>query len=554
MENDQVAGQPEKVYPLSETELVIALSSAIGTNISLVIDEFMNQLREFSYEPYLIKISKEILMPRLYAERTSTPTLLANAMMDEGNDLRKDSKDGAILASAAIDKINNIRREKSANPRVPQQLKKTAFIISSLKHPDEVGRLRETYGSVFFLVAVNETRESRLQYLNKAKNLGHEDAVKLVDRDAGESDQMGQQTRRVFELADIHMSLNPPTNDEAEAAKDAEQKQAKKKAYLKAQVTRVLDLMFGNPFLTPTIDEYAMFVAYASSLRSADLGRQVGAAIVNQNEEIVATGANDVPRFGGGQYWPDPETFEDAVNGRDYMRGFDANKREHTRIIDEILDLFEYKTPEETLWKDTFRQKLLGSSIKYLTEYTRAVHAEMAAILACARNGISLQGATLYCSTFPCHNCAKHIVHAGLKRVVYIEPYPKSKTLDLYEDSVTITKQGNRVRFDEFVGVGPRRFFDFFSLQLSSGRCIMRKKEDEDGATGIADGGAAEWKRMSARLRFQTTALSYIEKETVESLKWAQAKGSIDQNEQQNKIDVNSIKEEQLDGGQNSKA
>ena len=506
-------------YQLASSELVIALSSAIGTDISLVIDEMAQQLQEFSYEAKVIKISHEILLPLLTSEQKSSSTKLANAMMDKGNQLRTESNDGAILASAAINQIDSIRLEKSKNHNDREQLPKTAFIISSLKHPGEVSRLRETYGNVFFLVAVNESETSRLKYLNEKKNLGHNDAVALVKRDEGERDQLGQHTRSVFELADIHLSLNAP-GDKTDI-----------NIYLKAQITRMLDLIFGNPFITPTLDEYAMFVAYASGLRSADLGRQVGAAIVDPSGEIIATGANDVPRFGGGQYWPNPVTFEDTPNGRDYkriyedketheiIRGYDANKREHIRIVEEILDMFEYKQETaEHEWKASFRDKLLGSSIKYLTEYTRAVHAEMAAILACARNGISLQNSTLYCSTFPCHNCAKHIVHAGLRRVVYIEPYPKSKTLELYDDSVTITGADEKVRFEEFVGIGPRRFFDLFSLQLGSGRRIIRKQEDEGGA---ANGSASRWERSNARLRFQATALSYIEKEIVEAAKWS---------------------------------
>lgn len=503
---------------LANTEIVIALSSAIGTNSALVIEEFVSQLAEFSYEAIQVKLSDRILAPMLLPDQMKPPVIRANAMMDLGNKLRTESGDGAILASAAIDIIQKIRKEKSKNPDDPEQMQRTAFIISSLKHPDEVVRLRETYGNVFFLIAISENEGSRLDYLNKKKNLGHSDALTLIERDEGENDKLGQQTRSVFELADIHISLNNPHENTPD------------NSYLKSQVTRVLNLMFGHPFITPTIDEYAMFVAYASSLRSADLGRQVGAVITNPYGEIIATGANDVPKYGGGQYWPDSNTYIDSPEGRDYRRslinkqtdieivGYDANKREHIRIVEEILDMFEYKTSEDgTRWKEDFQKKLLASSIKYLTEYARAVHAEMAAIIACSRNGISLQDSTLYCTTFPCHNCAKHIVHAGLKRVVYIEPYPKSKTLDLFNDTVSIGRESGKVSFEEFIGVGPRRFFDFFSLQLSTGRRIIRKEEDNGGP---ADGRAVKWDRSHARLRFQATALSYIEKEAVESAKW----------------------------------
>ncbi len=496
-------------YELASSELVIALSSAIGTDTSLIVSELERQLKEFSYKVSEIRISRKVLEPLLKPEQKNSPVNRANAMMDLGNKLRTDSNDGAILASAAIDQIHSLRAKESSDGKELPQLPRTAFIISGLKHPDEAVRFRETYGNVFFLVAINENEQRRLDHLNKEKNIGYGDAKKLIQRDEGESDRLGQHTRGVFELADIHLSLNGAGGEE------------KLKSYLNAQISRMLNLMFGNPFITPTFDEYAMFVAYASGLRSADLGRQVGAAIASPWGEIIATGANDVPKFDGGQYWPDPDTFQDRENGRDYMRGYDANKREHKRIAEEILDMFDVKKLEDKeQWEKEFRRRLLGSSIKYLTEYGRAVHAEMAAILACSRSGISLQGATLYCSTFPCHNCAKHIIHAGIHRVVYIEPYPKSKTLELYNDSVSIGKEAEKVHFDEFVGVGPRRFFDLFSLQLSSGRSIIRKKEDAEGNGEIADGSVCNWQRKDARLRFQVTALSYIEKEDVEALKW----------------------------------
>src|SRR5690349_8629760 len=48
------------------------------------------------------------------------------------------------------------------------------------------------------------------------------------------------------------------------------------------------------------------------------------------------------------------------------------------------------------------------------------------------------KGATLFCTTFPCHMCARLIIASGVKAVVLIEPYPKSKTHDLYSDSVEV--------------------------------------------------------------------------------------------------------------------
>src|SRR3974377_740241 len=72
---------------------------------------------------------------------------------------------------------------------------------------------------------------------------------------------------------------------------------------------------------------------------------------------------------------------------------------------------------------DTKRQakaiEALGASeFLNLIEFSRAVHAEMEAIISVARTGkAGLMGGTIFSTTFPCHNCARHIVAAGIKRV-----------------------------------------------------------------------------------------------------------------------------------------
>lgn len=53
----------------------------------------------------------------------------------------------------------------------------------------------------------------------------------------------------------------------------------------------------------------------------------------------------------------------------------------------------------------------------------RTVHAEMNAILQCARNGHAMDGATIYVTHFPCINCMKSLAQAGVKRIVYQHDY-----------------------------------------------------------------------------------------------------------------------------------
>jgi deoxycytidylate deaminase len=152
---------------------------------------------------------------------------------------------------------------------------------------------------------------------------------------------------------------------------------------------------------------------------------------------------------------------------------------------------------------------LKDTGILNITEYGRAVHAEMEAILSAARNGVSIRGGTLYSTTYPCHNCAKHIVAAGIVKVKYVEPYPKSYATKLHNDSINSTGDvgKNKVNFEAFVGIGPRKFVDLFSVSLSSGRKLIRK----------SNGKLIEWSRTNAELRLPISPFSYLESENSSS-------------------------------------
>ncbi len=68
-------------------------------------------------------------------------------------------------------------------------------------------------------------------------------------------------------------------------------------------------------------------------------------------------------------------------------------------------------------------------------ELCYAVHAEQNAIIQAARLGIVLEGATLYCTHQPCVICAKMIINAGIKRIVYKEGYPDDFSMELLTEA-----------------------------------------------------------------------------------------------------------------------
>jgi len=61
----------------------------------------------------------------------------------------------------------------------------------------------------------------------------------------------------------------------------------------------------------------------------------------------------------------------------------------------------------------------------------RTVHAELNALLQCALHGASSRGCTLYVTSFPCLDCAKAMVQAGVVRVIYRDAYPDPFAADV---------------------------------------------------------------------------------------------------------------------------
>lgn len=442
---------------------MFGLVAATGTNLEEPIRRLSEILTRYDYEPITLHLTQllqeHVLEPGSVTWRSEAERI--ERWMDAGDQFRERSNQRDAMAMLAVLGIHEHRRPTGARPQ--------AFLLRQLKHPDEVGALRRIYGDRFFAISLSSTHRERLSYLQEQYGIEGAIAERLMRRD--EDDELkyfGQRTRDAFELGDVFLRFdagNPNAmRDEAE---------------------RFLDLVFGNPKLSPRLHEHAMYLAYSASLRSVDLSRQVGASLLNTHGDIVALGANDVPCAGGGQYWPG------SGDRRDHAVGYDSNNRQKLVIA---RDVFERLHPDLEDDRDAFASflKQIGGSLLFdITEYGRAVHAEMEALMSCARTGTSTRGGRLFSTTFPCHNCAKHIVGAGIVEVQYVEAYPKSKATPLYRDQIywDETALGNdasgKVVFKHYVGIGPRRYLDLFSLALGSGQRVKRKGDDGNLASWI---------------------------------------------------------------------
>jgi dCMP deaminase len=136
----------------------------------------------------------------------------------------------------------------------------------------------------------------------------------------------------------------------------------------------------------PSLDEYFIEIAFVVGKRATCLRNNVGAVIV-RDKRILTTGYNGAP-IG----------------------------MEHCLEIGCIRN-----------------QENIPSGTRH--EKCRAVHSEQNAIIQAAIHGVSISGSTIYCTHQPCVLCAKMIINANIKRVVYATHYPDEDSLNFFKEA-----------------------------------------------------------------------------------------------------------------------
>lgn len=488
------------IQGISHPELVIGIAGPIGIDIDAINQAIADSLISVDYDDIQIRITdeiKEITSSVKVPKRTDYNSIIRYKMAHATAICRKHN-DQAFLMRIAIDAIQRERLKlvettpKAAKSKVRPKMKPTisvvrvpqrvAYVVRQIKRPQEVQLLREVYGKQFVLVSAYGAEPHRKaileEKLRRSMSLGTKSARisaladELIQTDADESDDnFGQHMRDAFHLADVSV-------DGIEKGPMAE------------KMTRFFNAFFGLNDIAPTKEEYGMYAAKSASLRSSDLSRQVGAAVFTSAGEMLTQGCNEVPRAMGGTYW-DNET----PDYRDIKLGTDPNDTMKSEVIRDLLErLVEAKLMTSSvqgsaadLVKRLTQAKgpnnkgsgagcLRGAMVTDLTEYGRVVHAEMSAICDAARNGVQLKGAILFCTTFPCHNCTKHIIASGIKSVIFMEPYPKSKAKELHEHEIEIERPSiDKVSFIPFLGIAPYRYRDIFQKGSRKSAGVAKK-------------------------------------------------------------------------------
>ena len=446
-------------------DLVIGFVGPIGTAWEPVIRAFEDSFCRFDYDTttvHLVSLLDNLEFKSLGSLPSRDSKDYYKERMNAGDAFRAATGSGASLAALAIREIEEYRSKRTKDS------KPVAYLLRSCKHPDEVELLRQVYGNAFSLVGVASTADERRKTLSDSISLFDDDlslqANQLISRDASDSAnrEFGQNVRDTYARADVFV----PGGAGVDTSGD---------------VDRYIDSIFGFPFLTPLPHEEGMWFAQGAALRSGAPARQVGVALIPQIGTPVIAGMNDVPKPGGGQYWEG-----DSPDHRDFRAGYDSNPNYIRGVVQELFERLseadwlvdELKGQSGPMLVDRASETdaagnsiLGGARVSALIEFTRCLHAEQAAIVNAARAGVSTQGAILYSTTFPCHECAKMIIGAGIVEVHYIEPYPKSLVDRLYRHLIDTSPLantarglvGNRVPFYQFLGIAPRHYSRAFS-------------------------------------------------------------------------------------------
>lgn len=518
-------------------ELFFAVVGHVGSGTSEIAETLKTLLEDPElegghYETTILKARLEIIdwarAQRYEVPDTTKNTLAAvTRMQDLGDLMRRETGDHSAVARALVRRIRAIRGERtgidsSVEGAVKPDGTRRAYILDSLRHPAEVELLRAIYQEAYVLIGVvcdESVRETRIT--NKYDDCGHGKALPFMKRDMKAPEKHGQKVGDTFHLSDFFVDNT--------ASRFVGTKKISNPAWTVIEdLNRLVRLVSHSRVVRPTADETAMFHAYGAQMRSACLSRQVGAALIDADGNLVSTGTNEVPKAGGGVYGGGFASHRAdhrcAFRGTASEPAHCSNTKEQNSIIDELVERF----PELVAGKDPkdraeIKERLRSTRIGGLIEFSRAVHAEMDALLSAARIGVSPVGCRLFVTTFPCHYCARHLVSAGIDEVQFIEPYLKSQALVLHEDAITVTPQNwdppskvtpktdgsateSQVLFRPFTGVAPKLYR----------RAFFKDRDLKDDMTGLMKLGEPKWGSA-----WEIRSASYVELEARPGLELA---------------------------------
>ncbi len=451
-----------KTPQFSADTIILGFTGSIGSGCTYISDDIA---KSYNYKKYsLSKVLRAIAKEKAIQATTEN-------LQNIGNELRE--KDGnSALVVALLDSINE-----------SDVVGHNGIIIDSIRNDGEVHVLKQFPNFYLFSIHADKSTRRKRCVRKKRRFRSNKEFDEADERDRAEDFSHGQQVEKCNDLADIIIN----NSDDIPSQNNQRRKKFIDKIY--NDYVLLIETKTENPVTPdrlPSVNETLMTMAYAESQRSSCLKRKVGCIIATHSQhegeemaildsvQVISTGHNEVPT--GSIPCIFHSDYEKCY--RDHLQEIQAvaikhcpncgkkislpstkcnkcNKttRKYIKVCPKCKSEVKVKHNCPKCNTDIFKEYLLGTS--RLLDMCRSLHAEENALISLTKVGsLNSDNVVLYTTTYPCNLCANKIVSAGIKKVVYADPYPM--------DAAKHTLETASVKTEKFEGIKSSAYFRLY--------------------------------------------------------------------------------------------
>lgn len=389
------------------------IHNELDLSFSTITPEIFNKLFTEDLIQIFNKI-KETLWKKSYKNYTDIFQLFGDNIRLYGDIKLNESMKNANNIYSISKCINQVIKKIRAYNESLIPKKPTLIVIDAIRNSLESMYFKERY-SAFYLFAINSNDDDIEDRLHQNSNMTREDIRRQSNKEHQDKSLkslenfVSQNIQDCISSSDIFIVNNGKYNSDNFLE-------------LYGQIIKYISLIMHPGLITPSLDEKMMQIAYTAKLNSGCLSRQVGASITNKFGSLKAIGWNSVAE---GQT---PcllrnvnelicKTKSNAFSIYEKSKDF-GNFIKDVKLIDDSKGLnqsFCFKT----IYTDN-NPKEKGNQV-----HTRSLHAEENAFMQLAKYGSEgIKEGVLYSTASPCELCSKKAYQLGIKRVVFIDPYP----------------------------------------------------------------------------------------------------------------------------------
>ena len=306
-------------------ELIFGLVARMGVDIAGVLTALKSEAAKYNYKFVHIKVTD-------FLKRIEHECELKEKPVEERyksyiaccNKIRENAGNNSVFSLLTMNAIE-LSREKNQEG----EHRGIIIVVDQLKRKEEIAAFRAVYDDAFVALSCHSPYDKRVKFIKDKIIADHSEtdddsrwdneAKGLILLDESEGKPFGQDVRSTFPKADY--ILDTSTRSRSDEG-----------------LSRLFRILFHDPSISPSFEEYGNNMAAQAAYRSIDLSRQVGAAIFDRTKKVIALGSNEVPKAGGGTYW-----VSNKPDGRDQEKGYDINTiRKRSLVVDIVETLSKH--------------------------------------------------------------------------------------------------------------------------------------------------------------------------------------------------------------------